>query len=275
MEKIAIISDVHGNLTGLEAVLSDIRRRGIRRIWCLGDIVAKGTHSEECVRMIREACEIAIQGNCDDVFSSEIDLEGKSELTIRRIRWNQDKLSYDSKAYLRGLPFAHEFYMSGRLVRMFHSHPARNDAYIGGFDSIDRLYGMFLPSERTPSDKVADVVIYGHIHLPYMQKLYNRVILNPGSAGNAMDCVRDKERDGDVRNTAVLNYLILEGELGSEDWEQELTYEFVSIPYDFEKELSMNEDNIELEGYEQELRRGWYRDMEKVYRIARARSIGE
>ena len=272
MDQIAIISDIHGNLTALKTVLSDIEKRGIRRIFCLGDIVAKGTHSEECVRLIREKCEVTVQGNCDDVFSSEIDLTGKSELTISRIRWNQEKLSDESKAYLHALPFAYEFYLSGRLVRLFHSSPEKNDAYIGGFHPIDRLFAMFLPSGKTPSDQTADIIVYGHIHLPYMQKLYNRILLNAGSAGNALDCVRDPERDGDTRNTTLCNYLILKGEMDSHDWEKELAYEWISLPYEYEKELSENEDNIEREDYEQELRRGWYRDMAKVYRLAKERN---
>ncbi len=273
MEQIAVISDIHGNLTALQTALADITGRGIRRIFCLGDIVAKGTHSEECVRLVRETCEIVLQGNCDDFFSSDFDYTGLPELTVRRIRWNREKLSEESRNYLRGLPFAHEFFLSGRLVRLFHSHPTRNDAYVGGFDSIDEQFGMFLPSEKTPSDRVADVAIYGHIHLPFMQKMYHRVLINAGSVGNAVDCVRSGERDGDARNTALINYLILKGEPDSRDWEKELTYELISIPYDIEAELAANEDNIELEGYQQELRDGWYRDMEKVRRMmARAQS---
>jgi Icc-related predicted phosphoesterase len=42
MEKIAIISDIHGNITALDTVLKDIKRRGIKRIFCLGDLVGKG-----------------------------------------------------------------------------------------------------------------------------------------------------------------------------------------------------------------------------------------
>ena len=55
--------------------------------------------------------------------------------------------------------------------------------------------------------------------------------------------------------------------MGSREWNHELAYEFISIPYDIEKELAENGDNIEREEYEQELRRGWYRDMAKVRRM--------
>ena len=107
--------------------------------------------------------------------------------------------------------------------------------------------------------------------LPFIQKLYNRVLINPGSVGNAIDCIRDPERDGDVRVTAVVNYAILRGELDSRDWNAPLSYELVCLPYDIEKELSGNADNIEFDDYAKELRLGWYRDMAKVYRMAKER----
>lgn len=74
MDKIAIISDIHGNLESLKEVLKDIRERGIEKIYCLGDIIAKGTHQQECVDLIRENCEIVIKGNCDEYFTSDLDI---------------------------------------------------------------------------------------------------------------------------------------------------------------------------------------------------------
>ena len=65
MEKIAIISDIHGNLPALEAVLLDIERRGIKRIICLGDLVGKGPDSAAVVDRIKEVCESVVQGNWD------------------------------------------------------------------------------------------------------------------------------------------------------------------------------------------------------------------
>ena len=68
MDRIAIISDVHGNLEALNAVLKDIKKRRITKIFCLGDIVAKGNHQEECVQIIKEKCEVSLMGNCDGIF---------------------------------------------------------------------------------------------------------------------------------------------------------------------------------------------------------------
>ena len=54
--KIAIISDVHGNLEALKATLKDIQKRNIDKIYCLGDTLAKGVHPKECIKLIKENC---------------------------------------------------------------------------------------------------------------------------------------------------------------------------------------------------------------------------
>ena len=54
--KIAIISDIHGNLEALKATLKDIEKRKVDKIICLGDIIAKGVHPKECISLIRTNC---------------------------------------------------------------------------------------------------------------------------------------------------------------------------------------------------------------------------
>ncbi|MCB0877629.1 MAG: metallophosphoesterase family protein [Thermoleophilia bacterium] len=63
---IALISDVHGNLPALQAVLADIDARADEaRIWCLGDTVGYGAHPAECIDLVRARCEVVIGGNHD------------------------------------------------------------------------------------------------------------------------------------------------------------------------------------------------------------------
>lgn len=273
MDKIAIISDIHGNLEALKVVLKDIKERNIEKIFCLGDIVAKGTHQEECVNLIKENCEIVLKGNCDDYFTSKIDRETKPEIELKRIDWIDSKLSDESKNFLKSLPYSFEFYLSGRLVRLFHATPNKINGFVGNIDTIDRLYSLFLPSKNIISNKKADVVVYGHIHTPFIQRIYNRTIINSGSVGNAIDVFRNEEKDADVRNTTLANYVILSGKYDSKDINEKISFEIVSVPYDIEKELKENEDNIEMESYEEELRSGKYRNMEKIYKSFELRGI--
>lgn len=265
MDKIAIISDIHGNLESLKEVLKDIRERGIEKIYCLGDIIAKGTHQQECVDLIRENCEIVIKGNCDEYFTSDLDISEKSEEEAKRIIWNKSKINEESAKYLRGLDFCYEFYMSGRLVRLVHAHPEGISKFVGNSDTLERLYSLFLPSENTISGEKADVLIYGHIHTPFIQRIYNRCIINTGAVGNAIDVFRNEEKDGNVRNTTVANYLVLSGVLDSHDISDKLSYEIVNVSYDIEKELSDKEDILEFDSYSVELREGKYRNMAKIY----------
>lgn len=273
MEKLAIISDIHGNLEALKAVLYDIKERGIDKVICLGDIIAKGTNQHQCIELIKNNCNIVLQGNCDEYFTRDIDLSHKSEQDIKRIAWNKNKLTKEDVEYLRGLPYCFEFYMSGRLVRLFHSTPEKIDGYVGNIDKIDRLYELFLPSNNTKTNNVADIVIYGHIHTPFIQKIYNRTIINAGSVGNSIDVFRNDKKDGNVRNTTVANYLIICGNYNSQNINEKISYELVSIPYDIEKELASNIDNIEMSSYEEEIMNGKYRDMDRIYQSFEIRGI--
>lgn len=263
--KIAIISDIHGNLEALKSTLEDIKKRNVDKIICLGDIIAKGVHPKECIDIIRKECEIVIQGNCDKHFATIHDNETElPEQERKRIKWNQSLISEEDRKYLLDLPYCHEFYMSGSLVRIFHATPKVNNKAILNVDSIQTKYDMFLPSDNTISDNVADVVIYGHIHHPYMDKIYNKTLINVGSVGNSFDVIRNDEKDSSVLETTKAFYLIIEGEYGSKEYNSEISFQFVKVPYDIEKELKDENLNIEKENYSYELKEGKYRDMTKI-----------
>ena len=271
--RIAIISDIHGNLEALNTVLEDIRSKGIDKIYCIGDIIAKGSHQTECLDLVRKNCEVIIKGNCDEYFSSDIDLTGKSDTEINRIKWTKSKLNKDDMNYLINLPFSYEFYMSGRLIRLIHAHPEKIDKFVGNIDHLDKLYSLFLPSENTVSKEKADVLICGHIHTPYVQKIYNRYVINTGSVGNSIDVFRNPTKDGNILNTTVANYLVLSGNLDSKNIKEVFSFELVSVPYDIDKELENSEDNLEIDSYSIELKTGTYRNMDKIYKSFEARGI--
>ncbi len=266
--RIAVISDIHGNLEALKTTLKDIQKRSIDKIFCLGDIVEKGCHAEECVKLVKENCEVVVQGNCDvDTDPSVYQVSKHNipvELMHKRVHWLNSLLSEESKKYLLDLPFSYEFYMSGSLIRMFHASPKKKEAVIINEDTYENKYQMFEPSENTMSDKVADIVIYGHLHAPFMNKMYNKTLINVGSVGNSFNVVRDEEKDSNVLETTASYYVILEGEYGAKEYGADFSFEFVRVPYDIDKELEDLDKNIEPEAYEKELREGRYRNMSKI-----------
>ncbi|MDR6548882.1 metallophosphoesterase family protein [Paenibacillus qinlingensis] len=168
MERIAVISDIHGNLPALEAVLSDIERRGITRIFCLGDLVGKGPSSAEVVDLIQQTCEAVVQGNWD------LGITLPQELPAGL--WQQLSLGDERLAYLKRLPYAIHVNLSGKHIRLFHAsaqsvfHRLKREA------SKNERLAMFENTAMTGSldgGITPDIVGYGDIHIPYMLTLSN------------------------------------------------------------------------------------------------------
>jgi predicted phosphodiesterase len=88
--KRAIISDVHGNLEALEAVLADIDRQGVDGVICLGDIVGYGPNPCECAKLVRDRCSVVILGNHDQ--GALFDPDGFNAGAERAIRWTRNQI---------------------------------------------------------------------------------------------------------------------------------------------------------------------------------------
>ncbi|GGA27616.1 metallophosphoesterase family protein [Paenibacillus physcomitrellae] len=240
MEKIAVISDIHGNLSALKAVLKDIEERGIKRIFCLGDLVGKGPHGDLAVDLIKEKCEIVVSGNWDEFIREPSDID--------IVTWNQDILGQERMAYLESLPFCIEFMMSGRLVRLFHASPRSLYERIYPWDEMEKRESLFEPSANCRVQKPADVAGYGDIHTAFLQHLENgRTLFNAGSVGNSLDMIQ-------------ASYVIMEGVYGAHD-AAAFGLQFVRVPYDVEEAIREAEerDMPQLEPYAIELRTGQYR----------------
>lgn len=186
------------------------------------------------------------------------------ELLKQRAEWIRDSISKESKEFIKTLPFSYEFYMSGSLIRLFHAHPEKLSGVIINEDTYESKYRMFEPSENTVSQETADVVIYGHLHAPFMNKMYNKTLINVGSVGNSFNVVRDEQKDSNVLETTAIHYLILEGEYGAKEYGADFSFEFVRVPYDIDKELEDLDKNLEPEAYRAELKEGKYRNMSKI-----------
>jgi len=86
----AIISDIHGNLEALEAVLADIRRQNITEIFCLGDVVGYGPNPRECIDAVMDNCTMCLLGNHDQ--GALFDPEGFNAGAERAIFWTRKQL---------------------------------------------------------------------------------------------------------------------------------------------------------------------------------------
>lgn len=239
MEQIAIISDIHGNLPALQAVLADIHSRGISRIFCLGDIVGKGPSSDLAVDLVRDHCEEAVRGNWDEFIT------GTNELEM--IHWHRMLLGPDRLDYLENLPFSIEFRMSGKFIRLFHASPRSVNERIQPWDDYSSRLTLLEASGLCKEQLQADIAGYGDIHNAYLQHLDGKVLLNVGSVGNPLDLTQ-------------ASYVILEGEYDSRTLAP-LNIQFIRVPYDIELAVAQAVDSgmPDAEPYIRELRTAEYR----------------
>ena len=240
MERIAIISDIHGNITALNTVLEDIKKRGIKRVFAIGDYVTKCVHPDLVIDAVRDNCEICLIGNCDYSIAKPLAKE--------RNYWSRTIIGEERAEWLLNLPRAHEFYMSGHLIRLFHASP----------HSLDAIYNPTYLNENTANKKVhsnpdelfentsfigktvdapiPDVVGYGHLHTPFVVRHKNKTIFNVGSVGIPIEMLNNDKDDVTNKYSTMASYMILEGEYDSKELGN-ISFQLVRLTYDIEKEI--------------------------------------
>lgn len=244
MDSLAIISDIHGNMTALEAVLENIRQRGVKQIYCLGDLVGKGPSSSKAVDLLREVCQEVVLGNWDEFIQKETE----SEL----IKWHQEQLGPERLAYLGTLPFHADFYLSGKYIRLYHaSAKSVHHRVVPMIHPKEEKEAMFLNTEWiTPleENKTPDVVGFGDIHAALIEPIdEQKILFNAGSVGNPLDIPQ-------------ATYAILHGKFDSRLLGP-FSIEIVRVPYDIEREIRVAEEigMPGIEAYAFELRQAIYR----------------
>ena len=101
--RIALLSDVHGNLPAFRAVLEDVDSQAPDAIWCLGDLVGYGAEPDGCVALARERCDLSLAGNHDLVVTGAIPIADFSQGAAAAARWTQETIGEETLAYLKGL----------------------------------------------------------------------------------------------------------------------------------------------------------------------------
>src|SRR5581483_5075745 len=170
MDRIAIISDIHGTLPALEATLADIRGRGIQRIACLGDLAGKGPSADVVVDRCRGICEWVVQGNWDDGLLAETDHP--------TLQWHRERLGRARLEYLGQLPAVVEFTISGKRVRLFHASQQGVYTRVYMNDTPEKHAAMFENTPFTGDGPPPDVVGYGDIHDAYVKTFRSKILFN-------------------------------------------------------------------------------------------------
>jgi predicted phosphodiesterase len=117
--RIALISDVHGNLPAFRAVLDDVAEAGAEQTWCLGDLVGYGAQPDECVALAREACDVCLVGNHDLVVLKKLDISTFSFNAALAAQWTQETIGAEALDFMAALEPANTEHELG----LFHASP--------------------------------------------------------------------------------------------------------------------------------------------------------
>jgi putative phosphoesterase len=217
-ERLAFFSDVHGNDAALRAVLDDIATRDVYRAYCLGDLVGYGPHPNEVIDLLRTAAIPTIMGNYDDGVGFERGDCGcyYADDEARRMgdasyAFTVGAVTDQNKAWLRALPRELRSAVDGTRFHLVHGSPRRINEYLLK-DRDERTY------ERLASSEEADVLAFGHTHVPWHRRHGGVLFVNAGSAG--------RPKDGDTRAGYTMVRVVSSREI-------EVTV--ARVPYDVER----------------------------------------
>jgi predicted phosphodiesterase len=202
--RVAVISDVHGNLHALRVVLDAVAEEQVDAVWCLGDLVGYGPRPSECCEEVERVARVCLVGNHDLGVLGRIPLEDFTDDAAAAARWSRSVLTAEARAYLERL----ESSGTAGEAELFHASP-RDPVWEYVLDGEAALAAFHLTS--------APLVLVGHSHVALTFVLAHetldgaratggaevdvssgRWLLNPGSVG--------QPRDGDPRAA----YLVLD-----------------------------------------------------------------
>ncbi|MBX2813705.1 MAG: metallophosphatase family protein [Myxococcales bacterium] len=223
--KYAIVSDIHGNIEALEAILAVFEERGgVDAYYCLGDIVGYGAEPQACCDRVRELCAVTLLGNHDAAVAGRMDYSYYYDAARDALDWCRERLSEENIAWLKGLPYTHR--LEGD-IELSHGSPLQPEEY-------DYIFALEQAQEvaRLKED-LASVTFIGHSHLTKVFAL---------TADEALDVVAPKFslRDG-------LRYIITVGSVGQpRDYDpracagffdtETKEFEYIRVEYDVESQ---------------------------------------
>ena len=192
--KLALVSDLHGNLEALEAVLADLERESPEaRLVCAGDVVGYGPDPEACIARLEERGALCVMGNHEEMVLGRRDFSRCPYAGIVAAVWTRSRLSPAARMFIERLPACVQ---PTAEVVVCHGDLASADNYVSTREQAEAALAQL--RSRYPS---AEVLVCGHTHRAALftrkggfENLSGAVrrfappcIINPGAVGQARD----------------------------------------------------------------------------------------
>lgn len=186
--KVAVISDIHGNMQALNAVLEDIKQEKCEKIFCLGDLAMAGPEPTKTIELIKKLYEKGdfelIQGNTDEMignYNSQIQEKVSNAFPVMGKALENDVKIIPSvlKEFLKNLPNQKELEIEGVKILLVHGSPRKNDENIMPDLPIEKIEEIIAGTD-------ANIIFCGHTHIPCgYQTRKQQTVVNDGSVGRA------------------------------------------------------------------------------------------
>ncbi len=195
MTRLAVFSDIHANLSAMEVVRDHIEAGNFGGVYCLGDLGGYASQPNEVQELVQNLGCPTVMGNYDEGVGFDKDDCGchyvkpfDVEMSNVSFLWTRENTGKANKAWLRGLPREIRFEAEGKKVLLCHGSPRNTTEYL--FDNrSDGYLRQFTPGGK--ADARADVILFGHTHVPFHRVVDGVHFINTGSVG--------RPKDGDPR----------------------------------------------------------------------------
>ncbi len=184
--KIAVISDIHGNMEALEAVMEDIQQENCEKVFVLGDYAMAGPEPAEVVnwffkkqfednfKMIQVNTDLMITDFSEELYQT---LKGKAPIMAEALKYDTKILNQIQKDFLKNLPMQLEIEEEGVKILLVHGSPRRNNEDISPDLELNEV-------EKMLENVSADIILAGHTHIPCgYQTSKKQTVVNVGSVG--------------------------------------------------------------------------------------------
>lgn len=201
---IAVLADVHGNLTALEAVIADMAGFPVEKVVSLGDVAAMGPEPSGTVKRLQPLVDHAVMGNTDAYLLTPRTLhevpnpDERTPAFLKLEAWGTAQLDRDDAAWLATFTPTITLESDGCRVVGYHGSPRSYDDYIGP-ETATELLAEYLDGFG------ADLYLGAHIHHAFNRRYRRAGIANPGSVGMAFHRLGDH-----IEQPAVAEYALLE-----------------------------------------------------------------
>lgn len=187
--RVAIFSDIHGNLIALDAIIADLSRQSpFDQIIVAGDLAWSGPWPAEVVDRVRALGAVVIQGNTDAFFGRPPDGTPPARHETRfaeHLNWMLEQLGPQRATYLATLPFSHRISPApGHDLLVVHANPFDQEVALTRTMSDADLDELLMPEGVEPD---WHALAFGHAHVPFTRYWRGRLLVNVASAGLPMD----------------------------------------------------------------------------------------